>query len=88
MEDINKLRDVLSEKRVTNRWLANKLGVTPSTVSKWCTNSSQPSLEPLIQISDVLEIDYTELIRAERRIEKRLCFVVEQILEKSYDNQR
>ena len=70
MEDINKLRDVLSEKRVTNRWLANKLGVTPSTVSKWCTNSSQPSLETLIRISDVLEIDYTELIRAERRIEK------------------
>jgi transcriptional regulator with XRE-family HTH domain len=70
MEDINKLRDVLSEKRVTSRWLANKLGVTPSTVSKWCTNSSQPSLETLIRISDVLEVDYTELIRAERRIEK------------------
>ncbi len=70
MEDINKLRDVLSEKRVTSRWLANKLGVTPSTVSKWCTNSSQPSLETLIRISDVLEVDYTELIRAERRIDK------------------
>ena len=70
MEDINKLRDVLSEKRVTSRWLANKLGVTPSTVSQWCTNSSQPSLETLIRISDVLEVDYTELIRAERRIEK------------------
>lgn len=70
MEDINKLRDVLSEKRITSRWLANKLGVTPSTVSKWCTNSSQPSLETLIRISDVLEVDYTELIRAERRIIK------------------
>ena len=70
MEDINKLREVLFEKRVTSRWLANKLGVTPSTVSKWCTNSSQPSLETLIRISDVLEVDYTELIRAERRIDK------------------
>lgn len=70
MDNINKLKDVLSEKRVTSRWLANKLGVTPSTVSKWCTNSSQPSLETLIRISDVLGIDYTELIRAERRIEK------------------
>ena len=70
MEDINKLRVVLVEKKITSRWLASKLGVTPSTVSKWCTNSSQPSLETLIRISDVLEVDYTELITAERRIDK------------------
>lgn len=70
MEDINKLRVVLAEKKITSRWLASKLGVTPSTVSKWCTNSSQPSLETLIRISDVLEVDYTELITAERRIDK------------------
>ncbi|MCI2109329.1 MAG: helix-turn-helix domain-containing protein [Bacteroidales bacterium] len=50
--------------------MASKLDVTPSTVSKWCTNSSQPSLETLIRISDVLEVDYTELITAERRIHK------------------
>lgn len=70
MENINKLRVVLAEKKITSRWLASKLGVTPSTVSKWCTNSSQPSLETLIRISDVLEVDYTELITAERRIDK------------------
>ena len=70
MEDINKLRVVLAEKKITSRWLASKLGVTPSTVSKWCTNSSQPSLETLIRISEVLEVDYTELITAERRIDK------------------
>lgn len=70
MEDINKLRVVLAEKKITSRWLASKLGVTPSTVSKWCTNSSQPSLETLVRISDVLEVDYTELITAERRIDK------------------
>ena len=70
MENINKLRVVLSEKKKTSRWLASKLGVTPSTVSKWCTNSSQPSLETLIRISNVLEVDYTELITAERRIDK------------------
>lgn len=70
MEDINKLRVVLAEKKITSRWLASKLGVTPSTVSKWCTNSSQPSLETLIRISDVLEVDYTELITAERRMDK------------------
>lgn len=70
MENINKLRVVLSEKKITSRWLASKLGVTPSTVSKWCTNSSQPSLETLIKISNVLEVDYTELITAERRIDK------------------
>lgn len=70
MENINKLRVVLAEKKITSRWLASKLGVTPSTVSKWCTNSSQPSLETLIRISDVLEVDYTELITAERRMDK------------------
>ena len=63
MEDINRIKVVLAEKKRTNRWLAEELGKDPATVSKWCTNSSQPSLETLIKIAELLEVNYTELIR-------------------------
>ena len=49
--DINRLKVVLAEKKRTNKWLAEQLGVAPSTVSKWCTNVCQPSLETLLQIA-------------------------------------
>ena len=62
MEDINRIKVVLVEKKHTNKWLAEQLGVNPSTVSKWCTNSSQPDLNSLLNISDVLEVDIKELI--------------------------
>ena len=42
MEDINRIKVVLAEKKRTNRWLAEEIGKDPATVSKWCTNSSQP----------------------------------------------
>ena len=62
MEDINRLKVVLVEKKRTNKWLAEQLGVNPSTVSKWCTNSSQPDLNRLLKISDLLGVDIKELI--------------------------
>ena len=62
MEDINRIKVVLVEKKRTNNWLAEQLGVNPSTVSKWCTNSSQPDLNSLLKISDLLEVDIKELI--------------------------
>ena len=62
MEDINRIKVVLVEKKRTNKWLAEQLGVNPSTVSKWCTNSSQPDLYSLLKISDLLEVDIKELI--------------------------
>ena len=46
--DINRLKVVLAEKKRTNKWLCEQLKVNPSTVSKWCTNSSQPDLETLV----------------------------------------
>ena len=52
---------VLFEKKKTARWLAGKMGVTPSTVSKWCTNSSQPDLATILKIADLLEVDIREL---------------------------
>lgn len=48
MEDVNRLKIVLVEKKKTSKWLAEQLDVNPSTVSKWCTNTSQPPLDTLI----------------------------------------
>ena len=62
MEDVNRLKIVLVEKKKTSKWLAEQLEVNPSTVSKWCTITSQPPLETLIQISQLLKVEVTELI--------------------------
>ena len=62
MEDINRIKIVLAEKKRTNKWLSEQMGVKPSTVSKWCTNSSQPDVASLLKISDLLEVDIKELL--------------------------
>ena len=62
MEDINRIKMVLFEKKKTARWLASEMGVTPSTVSKWCTNSSQPDLATILKIADSLKVDIRELL--------------------------
>ncbi len=62
MERINRIKVVLAEKQRTNKWLAEKLGKDTSTVSKWCTNSSQPDIQTFLQIADVLEVDIRELL--------------------------
>ena len=58
--DINRLKVVLAEKKKTNKWLCEQLNVNPSTVSKWCTNSSQPDLETLIKISHLFDGDLAD----------------------------
>ena len=63
-KDINRIKVMLAEKRRTNKWLAEQLGKDPATVSKWCTNTSQPTIETLLKIADLLEVNYTELVRA------------------------
>lgn len=63
MEPINRIKIVLFEKNHTSKWLSEQMGVvTPSTVSKWCTNVSQPDLSSLLKISDLLQVDIKELI--------------------------
>lgn len=59
---INRLKVVLVEQGKTNKWLAEKLDKNETTVSRWCTNEVQPSLETLIQISELLHVDVKELI--------------------------
>ena len=63
-KDLNRLKVVLAEKKKSNLWLSKQLGCAPTTVSKWCTNSSQPTIETLLKIADLLEVKYTELVRA------------------------
>lgn len=62
MEDLNRLKVVLVEKKKTSKWLAEDLGKNPSTVSKWCTNVSQPDLQTLNRIAELLDIDVKSLI--------------------------
>ena len=52
---------VLVEQKRTSKWLSEELGVSPSTVSKWCTNSSQPDMETLARISKLLDVSVEEL---------------------------
>ena len=61
--DINRLKVVLAEKKKTGKWLAEQLGKDPATISKWCTNSSQPALETLVEIAKLLNVDINELVR-------------------------
>lgn len=62
MADINRLKVVLVEKKQTNKWLAEQLGKDPATVSKWCTNTSQPDLQTLTKIAFLLGVEVRDLI--------------------------
>ena len=63
--NINRIKVVLVDKRKTNKWLSEQLNVSPTTVSKWCTNAAQPPLETLMQIAKLLEVQIEELLRFE-----------------------
>ena len=64
-KDLNRLKVILVEKKKSNLWLSKQLGCAPTTVSKWCTNSSQPPLETLLKITKLLDVDIKDLIRFE-----------------------
>lgn len=59
---LNRIKIVLVEKQRTSKWLAEQLGRTPATVSKWCTNTSQPDLQTLARIAELLACEKRELI--------------------------
>ena len=60
--DLNRIKVVLVEQKKTNKWLAGQLGKDPATVSKWCTNKTQPGLETLYEIALCLDVDIKELL--------------------------
>lgn len=62
MAVINRLKSVLAEKQLTGKWLAERIGKSENTISKWCSNKAQPSLENLVEIAKNLDTDVKELL--------------------------
>ena len=58
----NRIRVVLADKQITNRWLAEQLGVTDMTVSRWKTNKIQPSMAQFVEIARLLQVDIKDLL--------------------------
>ena len=65
MAKLNRIRVVLAERDLNNKWLADKFGIDQATVSKWITNTTQPNLETLMQIARALETQVDALLRFE-----------------------
>ncbi|MCL1610992.1 MULTISPECIES: helix-turn-helix transcriptional regulator [Prevotellaceae] len=64
-KDINRIKVVLADKKKTNKWLAEQLGKDQTTISKWCTNTSQPDLGSLIKTAKLLGVELADLVREE-----------------------
>ncbi|MEG1766492.1 MAG: helix-turn-helix transcriptional regulator, partial [Muribaculaceae bacterium] len=58
---VNRLRVILAEKNKTNRWLAEAIGKNENTISRWCSNKSQPSVDVVVEIARVLDVDIRDL---------------------------
>lgn len=65
MAKLNRIKVILAERDLNNKWLADKIGKDPATVSKWVTNTTQPSLQILLDIAAALEVPVQELVRQE-----------------------
>ena len=65
-EEINRLKVVLVENKRTNKWLSKQLGKDQATVSKWCTNKVQPSLDTLMEIANLLDVDVKDLLKSSK----------------------
>lgn len=61
-KELNRLKLLLVEKKKTGLWLAEQLGKDKTTISKWCTNSSQPDVERLIKISKLLNVELSDIL--------------------------
>jgi len=67
-KELNRIRVVLAERNKKNKWLADELGKHPATVSQWCNNMRQPSIETLYEIAKVLDVDIRQLINPTKEI--------------------
>lgn len=65
-KNLNRLKVVLAEKNISNKALAEQIGVGQATLSKWVTNTTQPSLESLLKIASALDVSLDELVRLPR----------------------
>ncbi|HRE67383.1 MAG TPA: helix-turn-helix transcriptional regulator [Cyclobacteriaceae bacterium] len=64
---INRLKAVLAEQGKTNKWLAEKLDKNETTISRWCTNEVQPSMDTFVDIAKLLNVDVKELINSTKK---------------------
>ena len=67
MKQLNRIKIVLVEQNKTAKWLSEQIGKNACSVSRWCTNSSQPDLETLFRIAEILNVDVRELIYVEEK---------------------
>mgnify|MGYP002357300603 CR=1 FL=1 len=67
-KELNRIRVVLAERNKKNKWLADELGKNQATVSQWCNNMRQPSIETLYEIAKVLDVDIRQLINPTKEI--------------------
>ncbi len=74
--NLNRIKIALAERKKTNKWLAEQLGKDPATVSKWCTNVSQPGLETLRKIAELLDMDIRDLITPTKVEEAKVIYFV------------
>lgn len=63
---MNRIKAVLAEKQRTNRWLAKQMGKSENTVSRWCSNKSQPSIAQLQEIANLLDVDVRILLKSQK----------------------
>lgn len=63
---INRLKSVLAESQKTNKWLANELNKSETTVSRWCTNEVQPTMQTFLKIADLLDVDIKDLLNSSK----------------------
>lgn len=64
---INRLKIILVEQSKTSKWLAKELGKSESTISRWCTNEIQPSVETLVHIAQLLKVDIKEFLNSTKQ---------------------
>ena len=62
---MNRIKVTLVEKQKTNRWLAKQMGKSENTISRWCSNKSQPTIAQLQEIANLLEVDFHSLVRSQ-----------------------
>ena len=72
MKQINRIKGALADKGKKGVWLAEQLGKDPVTVSKWCTNTTQPDLQTLDKISELLQIDIQDLLVSNKENKQQL----------------
>jgi transcriptional regulator with XRE-family HTH domain len=68
MKAINRLKSVLAERQITNKRLSERMNLSTTTVSRWCTNKAQPSLETLVEIAKILRVDVKDLLVSTKKV--------------------